>query len=130
MFKFLFLFLVSFNVFAADEWTTNQKYGEAFYLFLVAVDWGQTRDIAHNNYTECVNGTCTTHTQLDLNPLNGKHPSNSRIAQTMIGTSIAQFLIADALDSDWRSKWIAAGVSIEGVTVIRNHVHCDLRFNF
>ena len=92
----------------ADEWTTGQNTAEAAYLALVVVDWHQTREGQ------------TKPNMVETNPVLGAHPSNSKVNAWFIGSNVVQFLIADALPTDLRNCWLAAGIAFE-VSVVKNN---------
>jgi hypothetical protein len=62
----ILVFLLPTNIFAADEWSTQDKSLEATWQILHFIDWRQTRTIAKNpdKYRE-------------MNPILGEHPSTT-----------------------------------------------------
>lgn len=101
----------------ADEWTTGQKIGEGVFVAATVLDWSQTRS------------SCARVGRCELNPMLGGHPSDSRINSWFVTTLVVQYLVADALPSDWRNRWIAAGVVME-VTVTARNANVGARVNW
>lgn len=94
MFKFLFLFLLSFNACAFDEWSEADKTREAVYLTLHIIDWGQTRTIAKNpdKYYE-------------YNSMIGKHPSPGRVDGYMATSALLHIGITKILPAEYRAPF-------------------------
>jgi hypothetical protein len=109
MFKFLFLFLVSVNACAFDEWTTNDTYRQAAFLVLDAADWAQTRNIARN--PDKWNET---------NPSLGAHPSTTDVDKYFVGMALINTSIAYALPSDYRAAFQYLSIGYESGFVRRN----------
>ena len=107
MSKFIFLFLLSFNCLADENWTRADSYREAVYLTLHAIDWNQTLQIKdHSNLQES-------------NPQLGAHPSAQRINQYMAESALLQFGIAYVLPEKYRApfQYITVGDSLHSVSI-------------
>lgn len=108
MFKFIFLFLLSFNC-LAEEWTTQDTQRESVFVAITAIDWSQTLQIAKrpDHYYE-------------TNIILGNHPSDSRI-NTLIPTAmLAHYYIATLLPRGYREAWQYAFIAVETNAVSNN----------
>jgi hypothetical protein len=100
MFKFLFLFLVSFSA-VADEWTTEDTYYQTAFTVLTVIDARYTQDIVRHSNQE------------EKNPILGNHPSNSRINTYFSTVLVSHAVIAYLVPSDIRRKMQQAGIAVE-----------------
>jgi hypothetical protein len=93
---FALLFLSSFNACAFDEWSDADVKREAVYLAFHAMDWAQTRNIARNpdKYEE---------SGIVARQVIGAHPSIAQVDAYIIGSAIAQYAIAQALPTEYRT---------------------------
>lgn len=109
MYKFIFLFLLSFNAFAFDEWSEADKTREAVYLALHVIDWGQTRTIAKNpdKYYE-------------YNSIIGTHPTTGRVDGYMATSALLHVAIAAVLPSEYRAPFQYFTIGFKSSLVYHN----------
>jgi hypothetical protein len=109
MFKFIFLFLVSFNCFAFDEWSDADVKREAVYQILHVIDWGQTRTIAKNpdKYYE-------------YNSMIGKHPSVGRVDGYMATSALLHIGITHILPVEYRTTFQYFTIGFKSGLVVHN----------
>lgn len=104
-----FLVLFSSLSQAADPWSTADVTREAVYLAVVAVDWGQTLDIAnHDGYTE-------------TNPMLGPHPGRGNINKYFLAGIVLQAAAIHYLPARWRPVVQNVGIGFEVGTTMRNY---------
>lgn len=113
MFKFIFLFLLSFNACAFDEWSEADKTREAVYLALHVIDWAQTRNIARSPDKYAENGVFAR-------TMIGAHPSVANVNMYMAGSAILQYAAARALPSEYRKAFQYVTIIDSGSSVIGN----------
>jgi hypothetical protein len=140
---FLFVFFVG-QVHA--QWERTDTYLLSGAIGLMAVDWGQTRDLAahhHDTYatpacadpatrTNPLAGSCPTtrvYDRREMNPFLSAHPSNSQVDQyfalAMIGTAGLSYV----LPIRYRRPFLGAVIVLESLVVLRNH-QIGLRVSF
>jgi hypothetical protein len=106
---FAFLFLLSFNAYSFDEWTSADKEHEAAYLTIDAIDWLQTRNIASN-----------PNALYETNPILGKHPSIGSVNSYFISMMLIHVGIVSALPSKYRSTFQFTSIAYEASYVYGN----------
>ena len=107
MLKFLFLFLISFNCIAQDQWTESDSYRETAYVVVTAVDWNQTLQI-------------NSHGLRESNVILGSHPSDSRINTLIPASMFAHYYIATLLPTEYRKAWQYTWIGIETGYIFNN----------
>ena len=108
MFKFIFLFLLSFNC-LAEEWTTQDTQRESVYLTLTAIDWNQT-----------LQGAKQPDHYYETNIILGSHPSDSRLNTLIPASMLAHYYIATLLPRGYREAWQYALIVVEANAVSNN----------
>ena len=102
MFKFIFLFLLSFNACAFDEWSEADKTREAVYLAVDTIDWLQTRNIARN-----------PDKFYETNSYLGQHPSVGKVNEYFAVTMLLHVGIVTSLPSKYRSVFQFTTIAYE-----------------
>ena len=100
----------------ARAWDKVDTSLEAGFIATCAVDYFQTRWMIKNNYYE-------------LNPILGKHPSETAldiympcaiILHGVISMALPKHLVVGDLDLDLRNVWQSITIAIEGANDLRN----------
>ena len=107
---FAFLFLISLNACAFDEWSTADKEREAAYLIVDSIDWAQTRNIARN-----------PDRWYETNAALGRHPSIGSVNSYFIGMMLVHVGIVTALPSKYRSTFQFTSIAYEASYVAGNY---------
>ena len=103
------IFLLLTTCSYAGEWNSTDKILFRSFIVLQFVDYNQTLAIVHDdNYDE-------------LNPIMGRHPSDSTVALYFVGSTVANYLIADTLSVKYRRAWLVASVLFQVANVGRNY---------
>ena len=110
MLKFIFLFLLSFNACAFDEWSEADKTREAVYLAVDTVDWLQTRNVARNPQM-----------WHETNPILGQHPSVGSGNMYFVSMMLVHVGIVTALPSQYRSTFQYTSIAYEVSYVAGNY---------
>jgi len=97
---------------SADDWRREDTYREAAYLGLLAVDWGQTLDVA----SQCDEPGGIT----EGNPLLSECPSRGEVHQAIIVSAIGHYAISRALPLRYRKWWQRITVAGEATAVAHN----------
>jgi hypothetical protein len=140
----LSLFVLSFEAHA--QWERMDTYLLSGALGLMAIDWGQTRDLStryHDTYATpaCADpstrtiplaGSCPAtrvYDHYEINPLLPAHPTNSQVDQyfaiAMIGTAGLSYV----LPTRYRRPFLGAVIVLESLVVLHNH-SLGLRISF
>ena len=104
------LLLVSCAGYRPEPLTKWQIAGEAAWLTLHTIDWGQTLTIADNPDKHS-----------ERNPILGEHPSRGSVNLYMGAWWIAHPIITYLLPSDWRKYWIGGSLIGTGYCVFHNN---------
>ena len=110
MFKFIVLFLVSFNCFAFDEWSDADVKREAVYLAVDTVDWLQTRNIARN-----------PDKFYETNSYLGQHPSVGKVNGYFATMMLVHVGIVTVLPSKYRAVFQFTSIVYEASYVAGNY---------
>jgi len=115
----LFVLLIQpFSVSAFDKWTTGDKALELTYLTLQALDYGQTRHIAHN-----------PDRFYETNTILGRHPSEGRVNTLFAITAIAHPVITHVLPQKYRKYFQLITIGYSASNVYHNYrIGIDLDF--
>lgn len=92
----------------ADDWTTEQKAMGATLAAAIAVDYGQTRSIAHR--PEC----------WEYNPIMGRHPTETRINVYFVAAPLLAYALLDNVSSGHRTVALRVLAGVELAVVGRN----------
>jgi len=105
----LLLFLIPTEGITRDEWTTQDKVLEAFWLALHTVDHLQTRYITKHpdRYWE-------------MNPLLGRHPSTFMVDAYFIIGSLLHIWIVDIVSQEHRKFLQGLAIVVSGTCVFHN----------
>jgi hypothetical protein len=102
---------------AGDAWSERDKYLEATYLTLHVVDWLQTKDIAaRQGYYE-------------MNPILGRHPSQSMVDLYFIGTGLAHVGLIHVLPKEYR-PWVQGGTIALEIGCIGHNYSAGVKWRF
>jgi hypothetical protein len=115
---FAFLFLLSFNACAFDEWTTADTQREAVYLAVDYIDWAQTRNIARNPTV-----------WRETNPFLGLHPSVGRVDGYFASMMLVHISISRLLTSDYRYIFQYISIGYE-VNYVANNFNLGINAKF
>ena len=123
MFKFifLFLFLLSFNACAFDEWSEADKTREAVMVGVTTIDWLQTRNIARHN---CTNPDTGAHDCYENGPAAafiGNNPSIGQVNNYFIASMLVHAGIVTALPSKYRAVFQFTSIAYEASYVAGNY---------
>jgi len=123
MFKYIFLFLVSFNSTAADfdDWSDADKVREAVFIGITSVDWLQTRNIARHN---CTNPATGMHDCYESGPAAmfiGNNPSVGQVNSYFIGAMLAHAGIVTVLPSKYRAVFQFTSIAYEASFIAGNY---------
>jgi len=110
MFKFIFLFLLSFNACAFDEWSEADKTREAVYLAVDTVDWLQTRTIAKN-----------PNKYYEKNPILGDHPSVGQVNNYSLCMMLAHVAAVTVIPSEYRAPFQYVSIAVVSNSVYKNY---------
>ena len=107
----------------ARQWTRSDTALEIAGEGLTAMDWGQTRFIAHHdlsNPSDPVNteykgrGTVYKFYEAETNPIIGYTPSVGRVNTYFISVLLLHPVISYILPKPWRTYWQAGTIGLEG----------------
>ena len=121
MFKFILLFLVSFNCFAFDEWSDDDKVRESIFIGITSIDWLQTRNIARHN---CTNPATGLHDCYESGPAAmfiGNNPSVGKVNNYFIGAMLTHAGIVTVLPSKYRAVFQFTSIAYEASFVAGNY---------
>jgi hypothetical protein len=121
IFIMVVLLAVSSRCFS-DDWTDAQKATAAVFSVATVVDYGQTMWISTHCHTEYI------HCQ-EQNPILGPYPSTKRVTATFAAEAVAVYLIADFLEGDRRTAFLAV-MSVIEVGMVGNNLHAGVKFGF
>jgi len=100
-----------------DEWTKKDTAWQATTLFIMGVDWLQTKEIARNpEYTE-------------TNILLGKYPSQNEVDAYYLGCAVVHSAIAYYLPKKYRRYWQYVFIAVE-VGCVGHNVNVGVRIKF
>ena len=97
-----------FQAQAFDEWTNTDTAFQVGYSILHIIDWGQTREIINNGYSES-------------NLILGEYPSKGKINTYFAVTLIGHAAISYVLPHDYRILWQVIWIGMEARTVAWNY---------
>lgn len=109
--------LLAINDARAEKFSSEDWARQAAFWTLLAIDYGQTRDIKNNPG------------MYETNPLLGKHPSDERIRNYFIGAAIGHAAIAYVLPREYRVAWQWVWIGVEAGYVAHNY-NIGLRTDF
>ena len=107
LFAIIFLLFASYSY--AGEWNPTDKILFRSFIVLQVIDYNQTLAVVHDD------------DYYELNPIMGRHPSDSTILLYFAGSTVVNYLIADALSLKYRRAWLVASVLFQAVNVGRNY---------
>lgn len=100
------------------QWTQEQKVLGAVSAGLMLIDYGQTRFIAKNTWT-----------QHESNPMLGRYPSMGRVNRHFLAASLASYLVADFLPSEQRT-WFLGGLAVVQLGVVAHNYSIGINTSF
>lgn len=114
--RYLLLLLALVCGTAHAQWTEEQRTLAGMYMVAHVIDWGQSRRIARDGWTE-------------FNPILGRHPSMGRVNTYFVLTPLIGALVLDAMPSRHRTAALKVVTTLQIATVARNH-YLGIRVSF
>jgi hypothetical protein len=103
------IFLLFTTCIYAGEWNSTDKILFRSFVVLQVIDYNQTLAIAYDDHHH------------ELNPIMGRDPSDSTVMLYFVGSTVANYLVSDALSLKYRRAWLVACVLFQAVNVGRNY---------